>query len=574
MEDDSGTGFPVRVVTKRGKTCNDTQFSAIYTDHTDPCLFEEKKRKKREHEEKSYVVVSNDFTQKCLKEEDSGTGFPVCVKTKREKKRKDKDSAHFSETSTDVPVPSLFEKKKKGKKRRREYQMKEESDVVSPFFAMKCSNDEDSGTGFPDCVKIKREKKRKNDDNSHFSETCTYGLDSSLIEKNKKKRKKGEYQMKEESDVVSPYFATKCVKDEKESNNVVSSYFAAKCLKDEDLGNFPLCVKTKREKRNVEVSSVKEYTSVGVRKRVELEPGFLDSVDVETSASEVDKAMHEAWLDDFFSQFAYTGGAKSCDLQCNTSEKNVNRCNLVAESKLKLSNGKKGVWDKGRVVSPYFVKEAKADAIEQGQKKESVSIRKVSPYFASSDQEDVHLRKVQTKGRKRKRSKPSPTLTKAGKRDEAYRRITQDITWKPPRLKVELIQHDHASDPWKVLVICMLLNVTGGKQLKSVLPELFKLCPNAKRATEIPASHIENVIRTLGLQRKRSLAIQRLSREYLEESWTYVTDLHGVGKYAADAYAIFCTGKWERVKPCDKELARYWENLCNHFSSEGASSVP
>jgi hypothetical protein len=40
----------------------------------------------------------------------------------------------------------------------------------------------------------------------------------------------------------------------------------------------------------------------------------------------------------------------------------------------------------------------------------------------------------------------------------------------------------------------------------------------------------EEVVRTLGLQVKRSGSLQRLSREYLTETWTYVTELHGVGK--------------------------------------------
>ncbi|KAF3530714.1 hypothetical protein DY000_02043664 [Brassica cretica] len=49
--------------------------------------------------------------------------------------------------------------------------------------------------------------------------------------------------------------------------------------------------------------------------------------------------------------------------------------------------------------------------------------------------------------------------------------------------------------------------------------------------------------------------IERFSLEYLQESWTHVTQLHGVGKgiinsmHAADAYALFCNGKWDCVKP-------------------------
>ncbi|KAL6953659.1 Methyl-CpG-binding domain protein 4-like protein [Sarracenia purpurea var. burkii] len=101
-------------------------------------------------------------------------------------------------------------------------------------------------------------------------------------------------------------------------------------------------------------------------------------------------------------------------------------------------------------------------------------------------------------------------------------------------------------------------------QARRVISELFSLCPNAKAATEVATEEIEKVIKTLGLYRKRAVMIQRLSCEYLGETWTHVTQLHGVGKYAADAYAIFCTGKWERVKPTDHILNKYWQFLCSN----------
>lgn len=67
-------------------------------------------------------------------------------------------------------------------------------------------------------------------------------------------------------------------------------------------------------------------------------------------------------------------------------------------------------------------------------------------------------------------------------------------------------------------------------QAGRVLSDLFILCPNAKAATEVSNEQIASVIKSLGLHNKRSLMIQRLSREYLGESWTHVTQLHGVGK--------------------------------------------
>jgi methyl-CpG-binding domain protein 4 len=48
---------------------------------------------------------------------------------------------------------------------------------------------------------------------------------------------------------------------------------------------------------------------------------------------------------------------------------------------------------------------------------------------------------------------------------------------------------------------------------------------------QVPREQIQEVIRSLGLHAKRSRMLQRLSEEYLAETWTYVTDLHSVGRY-------------------------------------------
>ncbi|KAJ7949945.1 Methyl-CpG-binding domain protein 4 [Quillaja saponaria] len=43
---------------------------------------------------------------------------------------------------------------------------------------------------------------------------------------------------------------------------------------------------------------------------------------------------------------------------------------------------------------------------------------------------------------------------------------------------------------------------------------------------------MEKTIQSLGLQKTRAIMIQRLSQDYLDDRWTHVTQLHGVGKYA------------------------------------------
>ena len=42
---------------------------------------------------------------------------------------------------------------------------------------------------------------------------------------------------------------------------------------------------------------------------------------------------------------------------------------------------------------------------------------------------------------------------------------------------------------------------------------------------------------------RASLPLPQMSSQYLFDSWRDPTELHGVGKYAADAYAIFCRGR-------------------------------
>nr|XP_016435738.1 PREDICTED: uncharacterized protein LOC107761959 [Nicotiana tabacum]XP_016435739.1 PREDICTED: uncharacterized protein LOC107761959 [Nicotiana tabacum] len=221
---------------------------------------------------------------------------------------------------------------------------------------------------------------------------------------------------------------------------------------------------------------------------------------------------------------------------------------------------------KVRVVSPYFANSEVGEEIKVGKdgpnspSKKCVTGRKVSPYFHNAHCEKENA-VISTAGGGTDSKKRKNYLSAAQKRDKAYLRRTEDNTWVPPRSHFSLLQEDHAHDPWRVLVICMLLNCTTGLQVRRVLSELFTLCPNAMAATEVAPEDIKKLIQPLGIYRKRTRMIQRLSQEYLGESWTHVTQLHGIGKYAADAYAIFCTGKWDQVTPDDHMLNKYWDFL-------------
>nr|AAO22623.1 unknown protein [Arabidopsis thaliana] len=217
---------------------------------------------------------------------------------------------------------------------------------------------------------------------------------------------------------------------------------------------------------------------------------------------------------------------------------------------------------KARRVSPYFQESTVSEQPNQAPKglRNYFKVVKVSRYFHA---DGIQVNESQKEKSRNVRKTPivSPVLSLSQKTDDVYLRKTPDNTWVPPRSPCNLLQEDHWHDPWRVLVICMLLNKTSGAQTRGVISDLFGLCTDAKTATEVKEEEIENLIKPLGLQKKRTKMIQRLSLEYLQESWTHVTQLHGVGKYAADAYAIFCNGNWDRVKPNDHMLNYYWDYL-------------
>ncbi|CAI5500533.1 unnamed protein product [Closterium sp. Naga37s-1] len=159
--------------------------------------------------------------------------------------------------------------------------------------------------------------------------------------------------------------------------------------------------------------------------------------------------------------------------------------------------------------------------------------------------------------------------------------------WVPPVSPFGLIQERLYRDPWKLLVACMLLNKTAGRQLHKVIWDLFRLIPSSQAAiaaptAEIaltpllrppppaaswmiwdlfrlipspeaaiaaPTAEIARTIQSLGLHNKRAAMIQRFSEEFLRGGWTDVRQLHGIGKYATDAHAIFCEGSWWEERP-------------------------
>ncbi|KAK1651035.1 hypothetical protein QYE76_068840 [Lolium multiflorum] len=180
-------------------------------------------------------------------------------------------------------------------------------------------------------------------------------------------------------------------------------------------------------------------------------------------------------------------------------------------------------------------------------------------------QEKLHAKEKKNPKKKMgttKQREPPPLLTPAEKCSDKYRRVSLDQLVPPPRSPHNLLQEEYASDPWKVIVIRMLLNLTHGKQVKNIIEGFFECYPDAQSAVNADPEKMAGYLAYLGLQRVKTTRIQKFSKEYVEKEWTYITELCGVGKYAADAYAIFCAGRATEVVPKDHKLVDYWKYVC------------
>ncbi|KAL0484736.1 methyl-CpG-binding domain protein [Acrasis kona] len=145
--------------------------------------------------------------------------------------------------------------------------------------------------------------------------------------------------------------------------------------------------------------------------------------------------------------------------------------------------------------------------------------------------------------------------------------IRKESKYIPPKSKYNLMQERYYSEPWKMLVGCILLNVTTGRQMKDVMLEILERWPTPKHLTLADDDELRELLTPLGLANKRTLTLKRFSQEWINGNWTLPDELYGIGQYGCDSYRIFVLGEWDKVSPTDKELIRYveWmrENNCN-----------
>ena len=113
---------------------------------------------------------------------------------------------------------------------------------------------------------------------------------------------------------------------------------------------------------------------------------------------------------------------------------------------------------------------------------------------------------------------------------------------------------------WQHMVGVICLNQTYRKQVKEVLPKLFKRYPNPKAYLRGRLKTQQNMLKPLGMWSVRAKRLRQMSKEYLTWDGNEASDLHGIGKYGSDSYKIFYKNEIPKDVQ-DKELKRYIETL-------------
>jgi len=122
----------------------------------------------------------------------------------------------------------------------------------------------------------------------------------------------------------------------------------------------------------------------------------------------------------------------------------------------------------------------------------------------------------------------------------------------------ELAPRD-AHYPWRVMVTCILLNQTHGRQVRPIIDELWKLLPHPGKVLSLSSEEADKLrllLRPLGLVNRRSHALYCNARDYV--AGVPLHNCYGMGQYGRDAIDIFVHGKTD-LQPTDKWLTPYLE---------------
>jgi endonuclease III len=127
-------------------------------------------------------------------------------------------------------------------------------------------------------------------------------------------------------------------------------------------------------------------------------------------------------------------------------------------------------------------------------------------------------------------------------------------------MRDDLMVQQQVKSKWQHMVGVICLNQTYRKQVKEILPKLFKRYPNPKAFLRGRLKTQENMLKPLGMWSVRARRLRQMSKDFLTWDGKEASDLHGIGKYGSDSYKIFYKDEIPSDVQ-DKELRKYISQL-------------
>lgn len=120
----------------------------------------------------------------------------------------------------------------------------------------------------------------------------------------------------------------------------------------------------------------------------------------------------------------------------------------------------------------------------------------------------------------------------------------------------QLPAKDNRDRAWQHMVAVIMLNQTGRKAVKYVLPLFLDRWSTPGEFLWTMEDEVKEVIWPLGMVNVRFKRLKRMTADFLQWDGNDATMLYGIGKYGSDSYEIFFKQNYN-VEPTDKELKRY-----------------
>jgi methyl-CpG-binding domain protein 4 len=130
----------------------------------------------------------------------------------------------------------------------------------------------------------------------------------------------------------------------------------------------------------------------------------------------------------------------------------------------------------------------------------------------------------------------------------------------------QLPAKDEKIRAWQHMVGVIMLNQTGRKPVKYVLPLFLEKWPTPKQFLWASIDDVKEIIWPLGMYNVRFKRLKLMTADFMSWDGVDAKQLYGIGKYGSDSYEIFFKNNYD-VQPTDKELKRYLNDEIRNFDT-------